>query len=105
MGRLRRRRMAKRNPLRWLAHRAAIGVKDLPANAAWALSNALPPPAERAAGRAAEGATHIARRVPEVVQGLSGVDTFDARLRRAQEASERALRAEQKALAEASEAQ
>lgn len=92
--------MTKTKPLRWLASSAATGVKDLPSNAAWAVSKAVPSPVEQAAG----GAKNTALRMTAAVQDLPASDSLNSRLQHAREATERAQRAEHKALAEATQA-
>jgi colicin import membrane protein len=97
--------MAKNNPLRWLAHGAASGVKDLPSNTAWVLSKAIPPPVDKGSGNAAAPAEKSGRHTSPAEQDSPPPDSFAARLQRAQAASERAQRADQEALAAAIEAQ
>src|SRR5918996_4064876 len=89
-----------------LSERARTGLREMPSNAAWLISQALKP-AENvgdAAQSAAIGARDRGRRASAALIDAApvGGDSVDIRMRRAREAAERARDAEQQAV-EASE--
>src|SRR5690606_18363215 len=80
-------------PVRWVAHHAATGLKDLPRNSAWLASKAL---------RVRTATDSLRRMTVAAADALPGArDTVEGRLRRAEAAVARAKQAEQDALAEA----
>lgn len=90
-----------------LSEQTRTGLRELPSNAAWLMSRVLKP--AEAVGTAAESATAGARdrgrKVRAAVADATpiGGDSVDIRMRRAQEAGERAREAEDRAVAAARE--
>lgn len=90
-----------------LSEQTRTGLRDLPSNAAWLLARVLKP--AEAVGTAAESATAGARdqgrkvRAAVVDAAPIGGDSVDIRMRRAQDAGERAREAEDQALEAAQE--
>jgi colicin import membrane protein len=95
--------MPDQGALRWLSQKAAAGLKEMPSNGSWAVSKVLSPPSvEQATG----GARDTIRRASAAAQDKMPLvgDSLDVRLKRAREATERAQRAEDEALADARQA-
>src|SRR5215211_7754215 len=92
--------MPRPRPLHWLSESAGTGLRELPSNAAWLLSQLLP---AESAGTA--GATRdTARRIMASVEDAAPVgDSVETRMKRARAAAERAQKAEEDALAAAEE--
>jgi hypothetical protein len=91
-----------------LAEQAKTGLREMPSNGAWLLSRALKPAqsAGTAAESAAAGARDRARGMTAAVIDAApfGGDSIDVRMRRAEEAGERAREAEDRAVQAAREA-
>jgi colicin import membrane protein len=94
--------MPRSHPMRWLSEQARTGLSELPSNAAWFLSRALPPveAAGSAAESAASGTRERARKVGASVLDAApiGGDSVETRIKRARAAAERAREAEEQAL-------
>ena len=91
--------MPRPHPLHWLSESAGTGLRELPANAAWLLSQVLP----SEAGPVAE-TRDAARRLKASVEDAAPIgDSVETRMKRASTAAERAQRAEEEALAAAEE--
>jgi colicin import membrane protein len=92
--------MATSSPLQRLAHGAGTGLRELPSNAAWVLSQLLP---SEESGPGA-GPRDVARRVKGSLEDAAPVgDSVETRMKRARAAAERAQQAEEEALAAAEE--
>jgi colicin import membrane protein len=90
--------MARARPLQRLAHGAGTGLRELPSNAAWLLSQVLP---TEETGPAA-GPRDTARRIKATIEDVAPMgDSVETRIKRARAASERAQSAEEEALAAA----
>jgi colicin import membrane protein len=84
--------MPRPRPLHWLSENTGTGLRELPSNAAWLLSRALP--SEGA------GTRDTARRIKASVEDAAPMgDSVETRLKRARAAAERAQQAEEEALA------
>jgi colicin import membrane protein len=93
--------MPRSHPLQWLSDSASTGLRELPSNAAWLLSQLLP---AEAAGPA-EATRDTARRIRASVEDAAPIgDSVETRMKRARAAAERARQAEDEALAAADEA-
>jgi colicin import membrane protein len=91
--------MPRPHPLHWLSESAGTGLRELPSNAAWLLSQVLP----SEAGPVAE-TRDTARRLKASVEDIAPIgDSVETRMKRARTAAERAQRAEEEALAAAEE--
>jgi len=89
-------------PLQRLAHTAGTGLRELPSNAAWLLSQMLP---TEEVGPAA-GPRDTARRIKATIEDHTPIgDSVETRMKRARVAAERAQAAEEEALAAAEESQ
>src|SRR5512133_1449481 len=87
-------------PLQKLAQGAGTGLRELPANAAWLLSQVLP----TEEGGPAAGPRDAARRIKASVEDAAPVgDSVETRMKRARAAADRAQRAEEEALQAAEE--
>jgi hypothetical protein len=92
--------MPRSRPIRQLAQSAGTGLRELPSNAAWLLSQVLP---TEETGPAA-GPRDTARRIKATIEDATPMgDSVETRLKRARAAAERAQRAEEEALAAAEE--
>jgi colicin import membrane protein len=91
--------MPRPHPLHWLSESAGTGLRELPSNAAWLLSQVLP----SETGRVAD-TRDTARRLRASVEDATPIgDSVETRMKRARAAAERAQRAEEEALAAAEE--
>jgi colicin import membrane protein len=87
-------------PIRQLAHSAGTGLRELPSNAAWLLSQVLPTEETGPAARPRD----TARRIKATIEDAAPIgDSVETRIKRARAAAERAQRAEEEALAAAEE--
>jgi colicin import membrane protein len=92
--------MPRSHPLHWLSDTAGTGLRELPSNAAWLISQLLP---ADAAGPA-EATRDTARMIRASVEDATPLgDSVETRMKRARTAAERARQAEEEALAAAEE--
>lgn len=103
--------MPRSPAIQWLSKQTRTGIREMPTNAAWALSR-LVQPAEKTVGSVAESAAAGGRKAGstliDVTPGLGESrhrdgDSVDARMARARESAERARQAEDRAIQAADE--
>lgn len=93
--------MARSGAVHWLSEMAATGVRELPSNVSWVVTQALHPSDGAADGDGGSASRAMAGERGKVP--LTG-ESLESRLKRARSASEKAHRAEQEARAEANHA-
>src|SRR3954467_9708598 len=93
--------MPRPRPLHWLSDTAGTGLRELPSNAAWVVSQVVP---HEAAGPVAGPRDTVRRIRASVEDAAPRGDSVETRMKRARDAAERAQRAEEEALAAAEEA-
>ena len=88
-----------RGPARWLAHKAKVGLTELPSNTGWLVKQAVAGGGNNArrAGDEVAGAAHRARESAADTVPF-GKDSLDVRIKRAQDALNSARKSEQSAL-------
>ncbi len=93
--------MARSGAVHWLSEKVTTGVRELPTNVSWVVTQALHPTDGSTDGDGgSEGRGKAGERGKLSLTG----DSLESRLKRARSASEKAQRAEQEALAEAGHA-